>query len=714
MLEVNTELNNIYDVLLNHDERIVNLEQQNKLLNWALTIDEYQDLDDATKIVRVVRDFSALMQGRQGTLQDLKLLRRVLNDLGLKQINRDDFIKQFAEENLLHTQLLGEGSQLGDFVTEDEKIFFDVQNKTEVESGRKFFPAEQVDANGFVLELLYNIKQLTLAKELSDNAENLFLTGYVDEARPLLDETTNEKNILKRRYMLSVIHHEGSAAEKNLDRARELLSENISESDVCSIFFGARIGVSPKEKASEHFYALTKLADAGDIFAQYELALYVEDSSNKLKYFKLAAEQKYFLAAFELGKMYCSNENYEQAREYLELAAQSEQHINSMIYLIEIYKNGFDGQVDKEKALHLCKKIYEREPSEDSINRIANFYDEVEYNLTEAAKWWTIGEEKNFPTCLYNLGEAYHYGFGVEKNLAAAVNLYERAYEGGKSSDDSIDTIANFYDDENNPTEAVNWWHIGAQKNFPTCLFNLGEAYRNGRGVKKNLAAAVNLYERAYEGGKSSDDSINTIANFYDDANNPTAAVNWWTIGAKKNFPKCLFNLGWAYRNGRGVKKNLAAAVNLYEKAYKGGKSSDDSIDTIANFYNDANNPTEAVTWWTIGAKKNFPKCLANLGMMYRYGRGVNKDWAKAVAYFKQAIEAEVNSGLPEDFLGEIYCLGGYGITRDYEKSVTYYEQALAKGRKLLDDDKKIWHLRRMRRLKSISIRAPTKITRRH
>ena len=145
MPEVNAEINNIYNILLTHEERIENLEQQNKLSNWVTTIK-------------------------------------------IKQTFRKDFIRRLGENLTLRTHLLGEGSRLDDFVTEREKIIFDIQQA--VEPVKKFFPAEQVDADGFVLELLYNLKQLTLAKEQSDKTEKLFLTGYINEARPLLEETT--------------------------------------------------------------------------------------------------------------------------------------------------------------------------------------------------------------------------------------------------------------------------------------------------------------------------------------------------------------------------------------------------------------------------------------------------------------------------------------------------------------------------------------------
>ena len=609
--ETQKKLVELKNRLLKAYESLQNVEKNVELINWVLNIKynihngvEYLKLPYAMKIACVVRDFSTLMKGKQGTINDLNLLRKALEDLGLKMIDREDFIRQVGTNAQLHTHLLGGDSRLGDFATENENIIFDIQRAHE-KHDLKFFPEEsdslhaipvkEINANDFALELLCELKQLTLAKEQSDEAERLFLSGDIVKALPPLEATTNADNIQKRRYMLAIIHHEGAGLEKNPDSVRELLSKNISEGDVCSIFFGVRIGLIPKGEASDCFQALAELADAGNIFAQYELAHYVnEDSGNKLKYMKLAADQNYFLAAFELGKMYylgCdgASEDNEQARRYFEIAAKFKQHAEAMLYLGNIYLNGFGVDSDKEKA----------------------------------------------------------------------VELYKKAHERGGFSDNSINNIACFYDEEKkNPDEAVNWWTIGAEKNFPMCLANLGRAYYKGRGVKENWKEATDYFNRA--------------------------------IAAEDKSGLSEYLLGYIYWNGcDDIPADKKKAIELYDTAYERGRFSKDSTNKIGDFYRKNKQWNQAVKWWTRGAKKNFPMCLANLGMVNRYGYGVNKNWAQSVEYFKQAIAAGDKSGFSENHLGDIYFEGGYGVARDYKQSVDYYEKAIAKGRELWNEGTK-------------------------
>lgn len=698
----NTEdIKKIYGHLLKTDEDIKKLAKDVDLMTWAFNIKKniyngvkYCDLDDTTKIVCVVRDFFDIMQGKQGTINDLNTLETAIEHLGLTKISREDFIRRVGTNDKLYNHLMGEDLRLNEFTTKYEEIIFAIQKArdTEIEDDRKFLPVVPSDINDFVLELLYNLKQLTLAKELYDRAEKLFLSGNILEALPLLKIL--EADNIRARYMLSVIFREGwSGVETNPDYVKSLLSENISGGDVCSMFFGVRIDLNPKETASNYFYTLTKLADDGDVFAQYELAHYVhKDSDNILKYMKLATDQNYFLAAYELGEMYYfgrngAAEDDEQARKYFEIAAKSEQHTGAMYYLGEIYWNGFGGAVNKKKAVELYMKIYEYDLSSDNmIFRIAEFYDNEEKNPLEAIRWLRIGAKQGYPKCLVSLGLKYHYGVGIDKNWSEAtkyfeqaitagedtgvseqhlgniywegdnditadkkkaVEWYKKAYERGNSSDRMINNIAIFYGDEEiNPSEKIRWWRIGAEKNYPLCLAHLGIQYLYGGYVEENWSESVKYFERSIAAGLN--------------------------VGIPQ---KHLGDIYW--EGGNGITADKKKAVEFYKKAYELGKSSDETIKRIADFYDDEEkNPSEAVKWWRIGAEKNYPMCLAVMGWAYHFGYGVEKNWLEAVRYYERAMTADSKYNHLEENLGDIYWEGGYGVSRNYDKAIKHYEKA--------------------------------------
>jgi TPR repeat protein len=75
---------------------------------------------------------------------------------------------------------------------------------------------------------------------------------------------------------------------------------------------------------------------------------------------------------------------------------------------------------------------------------------------------------------------------------------------------------------------------------LPLAMKNLGNLYRDGRGVPKDYAQARQWYEKAAAGGQ-------TVA---------------------------MVQLGELYRQGHGVPKDIAQARQWYEKAAAGGDAS--------------------------------------------------------------------------------------------------------------------------------------------
>lgn len=496
--------------------------------------------------------------------------------------------------------------------------------------------------------MLYDIKQLDLAKERSDAAEKLFLDGYIDEALPLLKETTNNGNINKRRYMFAIVCREGMTDDgKNPDYVKELLPANISAGDVCSIFLGARIGFVPKEIAADNFPVITKLADGGDIFAQYELARYShEDSGNVEKYLKLAADKNYFLAAYKLGKMYYFgrngvSEDNKQARKYFELAAKSRQHEYAMFYLGDIYWYGLDVTVDKKKAVELYKKIYERGSSSDKIiNNIANFYDDVEKNSAEAVKWWRIGAEKNYPSCLSNLGWAFRFGHGVDKNYSEAVKYFEQAIAAGASSGFSENHLGDIY-------------------------------YEGGYGVTKDCEKAVEFYEKAIAKGRKLSDS------------------------SKKNFADALFETGTNYWLHGHAAEDYRKALKFLEKAYDNGRTDGSCAYRIGRCNYNLECYYTALDWFKRGADKGSEYAAKLAGDCYRDGKGTYKDYWEAYTYFKKAIELGGSSkGAIEWYIAKIaleasrkYPNGLYRLQADRGTAIYWFKKAADKG----DEDAQKW-----------------------
>lgn len=127
MTAVEGEINQIYAALIQFfkqnrsdmiqlENRVANLEQNVNLLNWQNSIEyqmldgvEYVDLDDASKIVCMVRDFYDITGGEWRT-SDLLLLKTVMSTIDISprgNIRYYDFIVRVAGDEKLLTKLLG-------------------------------------------------------------------------------------------------------------------------------------------------------------------------------------------------------------------------------------------------------------------------------------------------------------------------------------------------------------------------------------------------------------------------------------------------------------------------------------------------------------------------------------------------------------------------------------------------------------------------------
>ena len=152
---------------------------------------------------------------------------------------------------------------------------------------------------------------------------------------------------------------------------------------------------------------------------------------------------------------------------------------------------------------------------------------------------------------------------------------------------------------------AVRQWRPLAEQGYGDAQYNLGNLYRDGRGVPQDYAEAVKWYSKAAEQGNA--EAQYNLGLMYrkgrgvpwDDAE----ALQWYRKAAEQGYAKAQHNLGVMYRKGRGVPQDDAEAVKWYSKAAEQG-------DAFAQF---------------------------NLAFMYKNGQGVPQDYAQAHMWYNLA-----------------------------------------------------------------------------
>lgn len=323
VLAIEGELNEVYATLIKFfkqsrsdvvqlESRVAQLEQNVALLNWQNSIEfqmfdgiEYAELDDAAKIVCMVRDFYNITNGAWKT-SDLMLLKAAMSTIGLSPREKTSiaaFLRGVAASPVLMEKLLDGkvirqlpepylvpllGLKKQELLDTDEAFILDTVEDTLTESGvsadrskleekliRSYIAQEsQVDLNvpltnyDLMMELLFDLSQATLTGTLG--------SGTVlksDSTVPEIEFSKSEKKLLsfkpvdeakccKKQVSLTI------SREKALKEADALYDKARSEFDRSQYDFGYNENIY-KETYKEALKYYLMAEDAGKGWAYY-------------------------------------------------------------------------------------------------------------------------------------------------------------------------------------------------------------------------------------------------------------------------------------------------------------------------------------------------------------------------------------------------------------------------------------------------------------
>ena len=118
---------------------------------------------------------------------------------------------------------------------------------------------------------------------------------------------------------------------------------------------------------------------------------------------------------------------------------------------------------------------------------------------------------------------------------------------------------------QGNYAAAVGAWRPLAARGDADAAFNLGQAYRLGKGVPLNLASAQSWYEMAARTGHV--DAATSLGILLFQNGNRTAAMRWLKQAAEAGEPRALLLYGTALYNGDGVPRDPVTAYAFVSRA---------------------------------------------------------------------------------------------------------------------------------------------------
>ena len=114
-------------------------------------------------------------------------------------------------------------------------------------------------------------------------------------------------------------------------------------------------------------------------------------------------------------------------------------------------------------------------------------------------------------------------------------------------------------------TQAIKIWQPLAEKGDADAAFNLGQAYRLGKGVPLDLAQAQGWLEKAARKGHV--DAAATLGLLLFQNGNRVAAMRWLKAAAQAGEPRAMLMVGTAMYNGDGVPEDPVTAYAYVSRA---------------------------------------------------------------------------------------------------------------------------------------------------
>ena len=114
--------------------------------------------------------------------------------------------------------------------------------------------------------------------------------------------------------------------------------------------------------------------------------------------------------------------------------------------------------------------------------------------VKDAYRLFLAGANSGDESCQLNLGYLFDEGIGTRKNKTKAIYWYRKAYKHGNSA--AATNMGILYREKKQNARAVQWFRQAIALKDNDALYELGNHYRFGLGLRKNKRLAIQCYKR--------------------------------------------------------------------------------------------------------------------------------------------------------------------------------------------------------------------------
>lgn len=249
-----------------------------------------------------------------------------------------------------------------------------------------------------------------------------------------------------------------------------------------------------------------------------------------------------------------------------------------------------------------------------------------------------------------SFAQAAYRGAGITRSTQLADQYAMKGVEGGAGA--CLAIIGDAYQVgrpgyKKSAATAFEWYLKAANAGSPHGLYEVGEAYRLGEGVTKDVALAVQWLEKAV--ARENIEAMTSLGSIYlyntKQFVRREEGVKWLRIAAEKD--------------------DLQAQVWLGEALAFG----EDGLQPI---------PAEGQKWLKAAADRSSNRGFMGMARIYRDGVGVAADWRQADQW---ATKAMLKGHAPAaSFIGRMYAEGGPNLPKNLRKGFDHLKQGYGSG----------------------------------
>ena len=423
----------------------------------------------------------------------------------------------------------------------------------------------------------------------------------------------------------------------------------------------------------------------------------------------------------EIGRRYASGrgglkQDPKQAFRCFEIAAHAGS-TDAMVQMAEAMRTGHGTRRDVDSAQRWCMLAVELGSTKAMITLSNICFDggPTERNPEQGRGWLRRAADAGDAAATRRLAERYRAGDGMKQDLAYAVELYRNALAAGdQKAGVELGIIARDgpggmridYDEamrlfqaaadagegdgfygigslwargfgvpEKNQAKAVENYRKAVALGSDKGLLAMGQCLEIGFGVEKDIDAAIEHYELAFEAGERS--AAYRLATLYTgnrQRQNPEKALEWARRGIDAGSDDCLVFMGRAAQFGA---RSYTEARRWYDRAVEVGNT--EAMQLIGLMYlrgeGVSRDLQEAKKWFTRAADAGDPRGMLSLGDLAMTGADRNPE--EGAQWYRKAAEA---GHVPAMVAYGRLLMAGIGVVQNYQSAINWFRNAADAG----------------------------------